>query len=216
MSTASTVRSGGWRLDSHERAALFDPLLVNNPIGVQVLGICSALAVTSSLKTALVMSIALTLVTAFSNLVISLLRNHTPSSIRMIVQMIVISSLVIVVDQTPVDFIDLESLKRLTAVHGRADCVALLFEYKAEQLSVALLVVNDQYICHLVVRPVKKCRGKRELPLTYIFTELRPSIQAEFIFRLRVLSKISLILSDLRHQDLGPVPRDGCLLVTQR
>jgi Na+-transporting NADH:ubiquinone oxidoreductase subunit D len=66
---------------------------------VQILGICSALAVTSSLKTAAVMSVALTLVTAFSNLLISMLRNHTPSSIRMIVQMIVISSLVIVVDQ---------------------------------------------------------------------------------------------------------------------
>ena len=78
---------------------LVTPVFNNNPIAVQILGICSALAVTSSLKTAFVMSIALTLVTAFSNLLISLLRNHTPSSIRMIVQMIVISSLVIVVDQ---------------------------------------------------------------------------------------------------------------------
>jgi Na+-transporting NADH:ubiquinone oxidoreductase subunit D len=78
---------------------LVTPIFNNNPIAVQILGICSALAVTSSLKTAFVMSIALTLVTAFSNLLISLLRNHTPSSIRMIVQMIVISSLVIVVDQ---------------------------------------------------------------------------------------------------------------------
>ena len=84
---------------SKTREILISPIFVNNPIAVQILGICSALAVTSSLKTALVMSIALTLVTAFSNLVISLLRNHTPSSIRMIVQMIVISSLVIVVDQ---------------------------------------------------------------------------------------------------------------------
>ncbi len=84
---------------SKTREILISPIFVNNPIAVQILGICSALAVTSSLKTALVMSIALTLVTAFSNLAISLLRNHTPSSIRMIVQMIVISSLVIVVDQ---------------------------------------------------------------------------------------------------------------------
>ena len=81
------------------REILVSPIFNNNPIAVQILGICSALAVTSSLKTAAVMSIALTLVTAFSNLLISLLRNHTPSSIRMIVQMIVISSLVIVVDQ---------------------------------------------------------------------------------------------------------------------
>jgi Na+-transporting NADH:ubiquinone oxidoreductase subunit D len=81
------------------REILISPIFNNNPITVQILGICSALAVTSSLKTAFVMSLALTLVTAFSNLAISLLRNHTPSSIRMIVQMIVISSLVIVVDQ---------------------------------------------------------------------------------------------------------------------
>ena len=84
---------------SKTKEILVTPIFSNNPIAVQILGICSALAVTSSLKTALVMSIALTLVTAFSNLLISLLRNHTPSSIRMIVQMIVISSLVIVVDQ---------------------------------------------------------------------------------------------------------------------
>ena len=81
------------------RDVLVKPVFDNNPIAVQILGICSALAVTSSLKTAAVMSVALTLVTAFSNLLISMLRNHTPSSIRMIVQMIVISSLVIVVDQ---------------------------------------------------------------------------------------------------------------------
>ena len=81
------------------REILVSPIFNNNPIAVQILGICSALAVTSSLKTAFVMSLALTVVTAFSNLLISLLRNHTPSSIRMIVQMIVISSLVIVVDQ---------------------------------------------------------------------------------------------------------------------
>ena len=81
------------------RDVLTRPILNDNPIARQILGICSALAVTSSLKTALAMSIALTVVTAFSNLAISLLRNHTPSSIRMIVQMIVISSLVIVVDQ---------------------------------------------------------------------------------------------------------------------
>jgi len=84
---------------SKTKEILVTPIFNNNPIAVQILGICSALAVTSSLKTAAVMSIALTLVTAFSNLLISLLRNHTPSSIRMIVQMIVISSLVIVVDQ---------------------------------------------------------------------------------------------------------------------
>ncbi len=81
------------------KQVLLDPIFNNNPIGLQILGICSALAVTSNLKTALVMSIALTLVTAFSNFSISMIRNQIPSSIRMIVQMVIIASLVIVVDQ---------------------------------------------------------------------------------------------------------------------
>ena len=84
---------------SKTREILFDPVFNNNPIALQILGICSALAVTSSLKTAFVMSIALTAVCAFSNLAISIVRNQLPSSIRIIVQMTVISSLVIVVDQ---------------------------------------------------------------------------------------------------------------------
>jgi Na+-transporting NADH:ubiquinone oxidoreductase subunit D len=71
----------------------------NNPITLQVLGICSALAVTSSLKVALVMTIAVTLVTAFSSMFISMLRNQIPNSIRIIVQMVIIASLVILVDQ---------------------------------------------------------------------------------------------------------------------
>ncbi|AJE14834.1 MULTISPECIES: NADH:ubiquinone reductase (Na(+)-transporting) subunit D [Stutzerimonas] len=78
---------------------LLNPIVANNPIGLQILGICSALAVTSNLKTALVMSIALTLVTGFSNLFISMIRSQIPSSIRMIVQMVIIASLVILVDQ---------------------------------------------------------------------------------------------------------------------
>ena len=81
------------------KQVLLDPIFNNNPIGLQILGICSALAVTSNLKTALVMSVALTLVTAFSNLFISMIRSQIPSSIRMIVQMVIIASLVIVVDQ---------------------------------------------------------------------------------------------------------------------
>ena len=81
------------------KQVLFDPLIKNNPIALQILGICSALAVTSNLKTALVMSIALTLVTAFSSMFISMIRAQIPSSIRMIVQMVIIASLVIVVDQ---------------------------------------------------------------------------------------------------------------------
>ena len=78
---------------------LFDPVFKNNPIALQILGICSALAVTSSMKVTLVMCIALTTVTAFSNFFVSLVRNHAPSSIRIIVQMVIIASLVIVVDQ---------------------------------------------------------------------------------------------------------------------
>lgn len=81
------------------REVLFDPIVKNNPIGLQILGICSALAVTSNLQTALVMSVALTLVTGFSSLFISTIRAQIPASIRMIVQMVIIASLVIVVDQ---------------------------------------------------------------------------------------------------------------------
>lgn len=81
------------------REVLLTPIVANNPIGLQILGICSALAVTSNLKTAVVMSIALTLVTGFSSLFISSIRAQIPASIRMIVQMVIIASLVIVVDQ---------------------------------------------------------------------------------------------------------------------
>ncbi|OSO71758.1 NADH:ubiquinone reductase (Na(+)-transporting) subunit D [Stutzerimonas stutzeri] len=81
------------------KEVLLNPIFNNNPIGLQILGICSALAVTSNLKTALVMSIALTLVTGFSNLFISMIRSQIPNSIRMIVQMVIIASLVILVDQ---------------------------------------------------------------------------------------------------------------------
>lgn len=78
---------------------LIDPLVDNNPIALQVLGICSALAVTSSLKVSLVMALAVIAVTGFASLFISILRNHIPNSIRIIVQMTIIASLVIVVDQ---------------------------------------------------------------------------------------------------------------------
>ena len=81
------------------KKVLFDPIVNNNPITFQVLGICSALAVTTQLSTALVMAVAVTLVTAFSSAAVATLRNYIPSSIRMIVQMVVVASLVIVVDQ---------------------------------------------------------------------------------------------------------------------
>lgn len=81
------------------RETLFSPVIQNNPIALQILGICSALAVTSSLQVSLVMSVALTAVTACSSFFISCIRSYIPSSIRIIVQMTIIASLVIVVDQ---------------------------------------------------------------------------------------------------------------------
>lgn len=84
---------------SDTRKVLLSPIFANNPIALQILGICSALAVTTSLNVTLVMCIALTSVTAFSNLFISMIRNFIPGSIRIIVQMTIIASLVIVVDQ---------------------------------------------------------------------------------------------------------------------
>ena len=84
---------------SEAKKVITDPLLNNNPIALQILGVCSALAVTSKLETSLMMSLALTAVLVCSNAAISLIRNHIPSSIRIIVQMTIIASLVIIVDQ---------------------------------------------------------------------------------------------------------------------
>ena len=81
------------------REILLDPIFNNNPIALQILGICSALAVTSKLETSLVMSLAVMFVVAFSNLSVSLIRNHIPSSIRILVEMTIIASLVIIADQ---------------------------------------------------------------------------------------------------------------------
>ena len=86
-------------MKAESRKALLEPIVENNPVILQVLGICSALAVTSRLLPTLIMSLALTAVTAFSCLAISLVRRSIPSSVRMIVQMTIIASLVIVVDQ---------------------------------------------------------------------------------------------------------------------
>ena len=81
------------------KGLLLDPIAKNNPIALQILGICSALAVTTQLQTAIVMAIAVSLVTGFSSLFISLIRNYIPNSIRIIVQLAIIASLVILVDQ---------------------------------------------------------------------------------------------------------------------
>jgi Na+-transporting NADH:ubiquinone oxidoreductase subunit D len=121
-------------MDKQVKGVLFDPLFNNNPIALQVLGICSALAVTTKLETALVMSIGLTVVTAFSNLAISLIRNYIPNSIRIIVQLTVIASLVIVTDQILKAFV-FEISKQLSVfvgliitnciVMGRAEAYAM-------------------------------------------------------------------------------------------
>jgi len=81
------------------REVLLDPLFNNNPIALQVLGICSALAVTTKMETAVVMAAAVVFVVTFANLFVSILRNLIPTNIRIIVQLTIIASLVIVVDQ---------------------------------------------------------------------------------------------------------------------
>jgi len=81
------------------KKTLFDPLFNNNPIALQILGICSALAVTTKMDKALVMCVAVILVTGFSNFFVSLIRDYIPSSIRIIAQMTIIASLVILTDQ---------------------------------------------------------------------------------------------------------------------
>ncbi len=96
-STPAEPREGWW--GKKERALITDPLHIDNPITVQILGVCSALAVTTMIKPALIMGISVVLVTGFSNLVISLIRNGIPKQIRMIVQLVVIAALVTIVEQ---------------------------------------------------------------------------------------------------------------------
>jgi Na+-transporting NADH:ubiquinone oxidoreductase subunit D len=84
---------------SEIRDMIVKPIFTNNPIALQILGVCSALAVTTKLETAFVMTLAVVAVTAFSNMFVSLIRNQMPSSVRIICQMTIIASLVIVVDQ---------------------------------------------------------------------------------------------------------------------
>ncbi len=118
----------------NKREVLFDPVFNNNPIGLQILGICSALAVTTKMSVALVMCFALTFVLVFSNLFISLIRDYIPNSVRIIVQMTIIASLVIVVDQI-LGAVAYETSKQLTVfvgliitnciVMGRAEAFAM-------------------------------------------------------------------------------------------
>jgi len=119
---------------SKTKETMLDPLFDNNPIALQVLGICSALAVTTKMETSLVMAIAVTAVLALSNLSVSVLRNYIPPSIRIIVQLTIIASLVIVTDQILQAFM-FETSKQLSVfvgliitnciVMGRAEAYAM-------------------------------------------------------------------------------------------
>ena len=109
-----------------EKRIILDPLVDNNPITLQILGVCSALAVTTSLAPALLMSAAVTAVVVLSNASVSVIRHHVPSSIRIIVMMTIIASLVIIVDQVLKAFaFDLS--KRLTVFVGLiiTNCIVL-------------------------------------------------------------------------------------------
>lgn len=130
-------------MDKATRSILLDPLSEQNPITLQVLGICSALAVTTKLETALVMSAALTFVLVCSNTIISLLRNKIPGSIRIITQLAIIASLVIVADQLLKAFL-FETSKALAVyvgliitnciVMGRAEAFAMANPPRASAL----------------------------------------------------------------------------------
>jgi Na+-transporting NADH:ubiquinone oxidoreductase subunit D len=113
-------------VNSVEKKIVLDPLLDNNPITLQILGICSALAVTTSLAPALLMCAAVTAVLILSNASVSLIRHHLPSSIRMIVMMTIIASLVIIVDQVLKAFA-FDIAKRLTVFVGLiiTNCIVL-------------------------------------------------------------------------------------------
>jgi Na+-transporting NADH:ubiquinone oxidoreductase subunit D len=121
------------------REALLDPLFDNNPIALQVLGVCSALAVTTKMETAVVMALAVTVVTGLSNMAVSFIRNKVPPSIRIIVQLTIIASLVIVTDQILKAYV-YEISKQLSVfvgliitnciVMGRAEAFAMQFPPK--------------------------------------------------------------------------------------
>jgi len=119
---------------SKAKQILLNPIFNDNPIALQVLGVCSALAVTTNLYVTLIMCLALTLVCGFSNLFVSIIRNHIPSNIRIIVQITIIASLVVIVDELLKAY-DYESSKTMTVfvalivtnciVMGRAEAFAM-------------------------------------------------------------------------------------------
>ena len=106
------------------REFLLGPLSKNNPVIVQVLGICSALAVTAKLEPAIVMGLSVTAVTAFSNVILSLMRNTIPTRIRIIVQLVVVAALVIIVDQLLKAFA-YDVSKQLSVYVGFTNCIIM-------------------------------------------------------------------------------------------
>ena len=119
---------------SKAREVLLNPIFNDNPIALQILGLCSALAITSNLYVTLIMCVALTSVVSLSNLFVSIIRNHIPTNVRMIIQMTIVASLVILVDELLKAY-DYESSKTLTVfvgliitnciVMGRAEAFAM-------------------------------------------------------------------------------------------
>jgi Na+-transporting NADH:ubiquinone oxidoreductase subunit D len=153
-------------MSKEERKVLLDPLFNNNPIALQVLGICSALAVTTTMVPSLVMSVALTLVTGLSSLSVSILRQYIPSSIRIIVQMVIIASLVIITDQVLQAYM-YETSKTLSVfvgliitnciVMGRAEGYAMqngpiesLFDGIGNGLGYSLILIGTAVVRELV------------------------------------------------------------------
>jgi Na+-transporting NADH:ubiquinone oxidoreductase subunit D len=115
--TAVISKESGLKFGKKERKLLTDPLNDNNPITVQVLGICSALAVTTGMKNAAVMAVAVIFVTMFSNFITSLMRKAIPKQVRMIVQLVIIATLVTIVELT-LKAVAFESYKQLSVFIG--------------------------------------------------------------------------------------------------
>ncbi|AZG72165.1 NADH:ubiquinone reductase (Na(+)-transporting) subunit D [Shewanella livingstonensis] len=150
------------------REILTSPILANNPVAIQVLGVCSALAVSNSMQTAFVMTLAVTFVLVFSNLIISCIRNFIPNSVRIIAQMTVIASLVIIVDMVLQD-VAYELSKQLSVfvsliitnciIMGRAEAFAMknpphlaVFDALGNALGYGLILMGVAFIRELLGR----------------------------------------------------------------
>ena len=150
------------------REILTSPIFTNNPVAMQVLGVCSALAVSNSMQTAFVMTLAVTFVLVFSNLIISSIRNFIPNSVRIIAQMTVIASLVIIVDMVLQD-VAYELSKQLSVfvsliitnciIMGRAEAFAMkhpphlaVFDALGNALGYGLILMGVAFIRELLGR----------------------------------------------------------------